>query len=58
MNDCFSFLFKNSHTYKSKIKLEVAMIDLNKNKSVGFRIMNPYNNNILRVKYIKYLPEK
>ena len=55
MNDNFSFLFKNSHTDKLKIKLQVAMLDLNRNDSIGFRILNPYKNNILCVKYLKYL---
>ena len=55
MNDNFSFLFKNSHTDKLKIKLQVAMVDLNRNDSIGFRILNPYKNNILCVKYLKYL---
>ena len=58
MNDNFSFLFKNSHTDKLKIKLHVAMVDLNRDDSIGFRIMNPYKNNILCVKYLKQLPEK
>ena len=58
MNDNFRFLFKNSHTDRLKIRLGVAMVNLNRDDSIGFRIMNPYKNNILRVKYIKYLPEK
>ena len=58
MNDDFSILFKNSHTSKLKIRLQLGKIDVSKNKTVGLRILNPYNNNILRVKYIKYLPEK
>ena len=58
MNDDFSILFKNSHTSKLKIRLQLGKVDISKNKTVGLRIMNPYNNNILRVKYIKYLPEK
>ena len=58
MNDHFSILFKNSHTSKLKIKLQLGKVDVSKNKAVGLRIMNPYNNNILRVKHIKYLPEK
>ena len=57
MNDDFSILFKNSHTNKMKIKLQVGKVDVNKAGNIGFRIMNPYNNNILRVKHIKYLPE-
>ena len=55
MNDSFSFLFKNSHNDKLKIELQVAMVDLNRNDSIGFRILNPYKNNILCVKYLKYL---
>ena len=42
MNDNFSFLFKNSHTDKLKIELQVAMVDLNRNDGIGFRILNPY----------------
>ena len=56
MNDDFSILFKNSHTSKLKIRLQLGKVDISKNKTVGLRIMNPYNNNdILRVKHIKYL---
>ena len=58
MNDDFSILFKNSHTSKLKIRLQLGKVDISKNKTVGLRILNPYNNNILRVKHIKYLPEK
>ena len=58
MNDDFSILFKNSHTSKLKIRLQLGKVDISKSKIVGLRIMNPYNNNILRVKHIKYLPEK
>ena len=58
MGDNFSILFKNSHTSKLKIKLQLGKVDANNSKSVGFRILNPYNNNILRVKHIKYLSEK
>ena len=58
MNDDFSILFKNSHTSKLKIRFQLGKVDISKNKTVGLRIMNPYNNNILRVKHIKYLPEK
>ena len=58
MNDNFSILFKNSHTDKLKIELQVAMKDLNRNDSIGFKILNPYKNNILRVKYLKYFSEK
>ena len=55
MNDNFSFLFKNCHTDKLKIELQVAMVNLNRDDSIGFRIMNPYKNNILCVKYLKHL---
>ena len=55
MNDDFSILFKNSHTSKLKIRLQLGKVDVSKNKAVGLRIMNPYNNNILRVKHIKYM---
>ena len=58
MNDDFSIMFKNSHTSKLKMKLQIGKVDISKNKTVGLRIMNPYNNNILRVKHIKHLPEK
>ena len=58
MNDDFSILSKNSHTDKMRIKLQVAKVDVNNTKSIGFRIMNPCNNNILRVKHIKYLSKK
>ena len=58
MNDNFSILFKNGHTDKLKIELQVAMADLNRNDSIGFRILNPYKNHILRVKYLRYLSEK
>ena len=58
MNDDFSILFKNSHTSKLKIRLQLGKVDVSKNKTVGLRILNPYNNNILRVKHIKYLSEK
>ena len=58
MNDDFSILFKNSHTSKSNIRLQLGKVDISKNKTVGLRIMNPYNSNILRVKHIKYFPEK
>ena len=58
MNDDFNSLFKNSHTDKVKIKLHIAKVDVNKAGNIGFRIMNPYKNNILRVKHIKYLSEK
>ena len=55
MNDDFSILFKNSHTSKLKIRLQLGKVDVSENKAVGLRIMNPYNNNILRVKHIKYM---
>ena len=55
MNDDFSILFRNSHTSKLKIKLQLGKVDISKNKAVVLRIMNPYNNNILRVKHIKYI---
>ena len=55
MNDDFSILFKNSHTSKLKIRLQLGKVDISKNKTVGLRILNPYNNNILRVKHIKYI---
>ena len=58
MNDDFSILFKNSHTSKLKIRLQLGKVDISKNKTVGSRILNPYNNNILRVKHIEYLSEK
>ena len=57
MNDTFAILFKNSHTPKLKIKLQIGKVDTNNSKTVGIRIMNPYNN-ILSVKHIKYLSEK
>ena len=55
MNDDFSTLFKNSHTSKLKIRLQLGKVDISKNKTVGLRILNPYNNNILRVKHVKYI---
>ena len=58
MNDDFGILFKNAHTDEQKIKLQVSKVDLNRNDSIGFRIMNPYRNNRLYVKHIKYLSEK
>ena len=48
----------DSHTDKLKIELKVGMIDTNRSTNIGFRILNPYRNNILRVKYLKYLSEK
>ena len=58
MNDHFNILFKNSHTDKLKIELQVTKVDLNRNDSIEFRILNPYRNNIFCVKHIKYLSEK
>ena len=58
MNDSFSFLFKNSHTDKLKIELQVGVVDANRSINIGFRILNPYGNTILRVKYLKFLSEK
>ena len=58
MNDNFSILFKNSHADKLKIELQVGMVDLNRNDHTGFRILNPDRNNILCIKYLKYLSEK
>ena len=55
MNDDYSILFKNSHTSKLKIRLQFGKVDISNNKTVGLRIMNPYNNNTLRIKHIKYL---
>ena len=55
MNDNFSFLFKDSLSDKLKMKLQVAMVNLNRDDSIGFRILNPYKNNILCVKYVKNL---
>ena len=58
MNDNFSILFKNTHTDKLKIELQVGIVDLNRNDSIRFRIMNPYGNNRLCIKYLTYLSEK
>ena len=58
MNNNVIISFKNAHTDKLKIKLQVAMIDLNRNDSIGFRIINPYRNNRLYIKHMKYLSEK
>ena len=58
MNDNFSILFKNNHIDKLKIKLQVAMVNLYRDDSIGFRIMNPYKDNILWFKHIKYLSEE
>ena len=58
MNDNFSILFKNSHTSKLKIKLQLGKVDKNNNKTVGLRIIDPYDNNTLHIKHRKYLPKK
>ena len=58
MNDNFSILFKNSHTSKLKIKLQLGKVDKNNNKTVGLRILDLFYNNILHIKYIKYLSKK
>ena len=58
MNDNFSILFKNSHTSKLKIKLQLGKVDKNNNKTVRLKILNPYNNNTPHIKYIKYLSKK
>ena len=34
------------------------MVDPNRSQSVGFRILNPFYSNILRIKYLKFLSEK
>ena len=52
MNDSFSILFKNSHTSKLKIRLQLGKASTNSSKAVGLRIMNPYNSNIIRIKHI------
>ena len=58
MNDSFGILFKNSHTSKLKIKLQLSKVDTNNSKTVGLRILNPYNSNNIGIEYIKYLYEK
>ena len=58
MNDDFHILFKNSHTDKMKIESQVAKVDVNKAGNIGFRIMNPYNNDIFCIKHTKYSSEK
>ena len=58
MNDDFRILFKNYHTDKLKTELQISKVDLNRSGNIGFRIMNPYKNNTLCVKHIKYLSEK
>ena len=55
MNADFSILSKKTHTDILKIELQVSMVDLNRNDSIGFRILNPYGNNTLCIKHIKYL---
>ena len=50
MNDNFCILFKNTHTSKLKIKLQLGKVDTNNSKTVGLRILNPYNNT-LHIKY-------
>ena len=55
MNDHFSILFKNTQTDILKIGLQISMVDLNRSDSIGFRILNPYGNNKLCIKHIKYL---
>ena len=37
-----------------KIKLQIGKVDTNNSKTVGFRIMNPYNSNTLRIQHIKF----
>ena len=46
------FYYKNSHTDKLKIELQIAMVDLNRNDGIGFRILNSYKNNIRCIKYL------
>ena len=53
MNDDFHILLKNIYLDKLKIELQVSKVDLNRDGSIGFRIMNPYKNNILCVKHIR-----
>ena len=55
LNDSFSILFKNSYTDRLKIELQISKVYINNTKSVVFRILNPYDNNTLRIKHIKYL---
>ena len=57
MNDNFSILLKNSHTSKLKIKLQLGKVDKNNNKTVGLRILNPYNNKT-HIKHMKYLSKE
>ena len=58
MNDSFSILSKNSHTSKLKIKIQLSKVDTKNSKTVGLRILNPYNSNNICIKFIKYLSEK
>ena len=58
MNDSFSILFKNNHTSKLKIKLQLGKVDTNNSMTIGLRILDPYNANSIGIKYIKYLSEK
>ena len=51
----FLFCLKIVIPSKLKIRLQLGKVDISKNKAVGLRIMNPYNNDILRVKHIKYI---
>ena len=57
INDSFAILFKNSHTSKLKIKLQLGKVS-DSSKTVGLRIMNPYNSNVIRIKHIKYSSKK
>ena len=53
MNDDFHILLKNNYPHKLKLELQVSKVDLNRDGSIGFRIMNPYKNNVLCVKHIR-----
>ena len=55
MNDTFAILFKNNNTSKLKLNLSIDKVDINDTKSVKFGILNPYDNNTLLIKHIKYL---
>ena len=56
MNDAFAILFKNNNnTSKLKLNLSIDKVDINNTKRVKFRILNPYDNNTLRTKHIKFL---
>ena len=46
MNNNFSILLKNSHTDNLKIKLQIAMVDVNRNYHIGFRILNLFINDL------------